>query len=96
MRVASLMLNAAKVRRARRANNMETDKPPARLPASRPTCRVQVLHASLADRQLGGACADRLHVIIPIHLHCIQRWSRNQLRFCRCVCKCPKRTQFSC
>jgi hypothetical protein len=47
---------------------IETDRP---LPARRPT-RVQVRHASLADRQLGGACADRLRVITRIHLHCTQ------------------------
>jgi hypothetical protein len=51
---------------------METDKLPT---ARSPTCRVQVRHASLADWQLGEACADRLRVITPIHLHCIQRWS---------------------
>jgi hypothetical protein len=36
----------------------------------RPTCRVPGRHARLTERQLGGACADRLCVITPIHLHC--------------------------
>jgi hypothetical protein len=88
--VASLILNVAQVRRARRANsNAVTLKLKSRPPARRPACRVQVRHASLPDRQLGGACADRLCVNTPIYLHCIQPRSRTLLRFCRCVCKRP-------
>jgi hypothetical protein len=85
--VASLTLNAAQVRRARRANsNAVTLKLMSRPPARRRACRVQVQRANLPDRQLGGACADWLHVNTPIYLHCIQRRSQSQLRFCRCVC----------
>jgi hypothetical protein len=82
--VASLMLNAAQVRSAK--SNAVTLKLISRPPAWRPACRVQVRHANLPDRQLGGACADRLRVNTPIYLHCIQRRSRPHLRFCRCVC----------
>jgi hypothetical protein len=89
--VANLILNAAQVRRASRANsNAVTLKLISRPPARNPACRVQVRHASLPDRQLGGACADRLRVNTPVYLHCIQRRNRIQLRFCRCVCKHPK------
>jgi hypothetical protein len=35
-----------------------------------PTCRVPSRHAKLPGKQLGGACADRLRMITPIHLHC--------------------------
>jgi hypothetical protein len=89
--VASLILNAAQVRRARRANfNAVTSKLICRPSVRHPACRVQVRHANLLDRQLGGACADRLRMNTPIYLHCIQRRSRTQLQFYRCVCKRPK------
>jgi hypothetical protein len=89
--VASLVLNAAQVRRARRPNlNAVRLKLISRPPARRPTCRVQVRHASLPYRQLGGACADRLRVNTPIYLHCIQRRRRTLLRFCQCVFKRPR------
>jgi hypothetical protein len=79
--VASLILNAAQVRRARRANsNAVTLKLISRPPARHPACRVQVRHASLPDR---------LRVNTLIYLHCIQRRSRTVVRFCRCVCKRP-------
>jgi hypothetical protein len=104
--VASLILNAAQVRRARRANSNAVTlklisrppaclpaRPPARQPASqparRPTCQFKVPHPTFQERQLGGACVDRLRVNTPIYLHCIQRRSRTLLRFCRFVCKRP-------
>jgi hypothetical protein len=52
--VVSLILNAAQVRRAN--SNAVALKLISCLPAQRPACRVQVRHANLPDRQLGGAC----------------------------------------
>ena len=53
----------------------------------RPACRVPVRHTNLPGRQTRP---DRLRVKKPIYLHCIRRWSRTRLRFCRCVCRRPK------
>jgi hypothetical protein len=88
--VVSLILNAAQVRRAN--SNAVALKLISRPPARRPACQVQVRHANLPDRQLDGACADRLRVSTPIDLRCIQRRSRTRLWFCRCVCKRPELT----
>jgi hypothetical protein len=48
----------------------------SRPPARRPACPVQFRYANWPDRQLGGACADRLRVNTPIYLYCIRRRSR--------------------
>ena len=53
--------------------------------------RASGLSSSSPARKFAGPATrpDRLRVKPPIYLHCIRRWSRTRLRFCRCVCKRP-------
>ena len=65
---------------------IETDKP------HKDVCAASGLSSSSPAHKFAGPATrpDRLRVKAPIHLHCIRRWSRTRLRFCRCVCKRPK------
>ena len=66
---------------------VETDKP-----HKEDVCAASGLSSSSPAHKFAGPATrpDRLRVKAPIYLHCIRRWSRTRLRFCRCVCKRPK------
>ena len=66
---------------------IETDKP-----HKEDVCAASGLSSSSPARKFAGPATrpNRLRVKAPIYLHCIRRWSRTRLRFCRCVCKRPK------
>jgi len=65
---------------------IETDKP-----HKEDVCAAFDLSSSSPARKFSGPATrpDRLRMKAPIYLHCIRRWSRTRLRFCRCVCKRP-------
>ena len=65
---------------------IETDKP-----HKEGVCAASGLSSSSPARKFAGPATrqDLLCVKTPIYLHCIRRWSRTRLRFCRCVCKRP-------
>ena len=65
---------------------IETDKP-----HKEDVCAASGLSSSSPARKFAGPATrpDWLRVKTPIYLHCIRRWSRTRLRFCRCVCKRP-------
>ena len=62
---------------------IETDKP-----HKEDVCAASGLSSSSPARKFAEPATrpDRLRVKTPIYLHCIRRWSRTRLPFCRCVC----------